>query len=247
MLWSGALRALLAVLRSDQVRASSAVASQFPLPLDARRSILRPVGLLPDFPELCRSEEGEQSPLQPTQPGLAARQVNSIAHNSMIDSVRYTCTVTSATSRIDAADLDDPLALDRQVCFALAVASRSVIALYRPVLEPLGLTHPQHLVMVALWQHDSLTVRELGMLLQLDPGTLSAVEAPRLRGTDHQAAACARRALSDGQARARGSGSSRTRGARSSRSRATSGHGRPRVDESARGTDARHCCRDRRG
>jgi hypothetical protein len=46
----------------------------------------------------------------------------------------------------------DLLALDRQVCFALAAASRSVIALYRPVLEPLGLTHPQYLVMLSLWE-----------------------------------------------------------------------------------------------
>ena len=71
------------------------------------------------------------------------------------------------------ADGEDLLALDRQVCFALAVASRTVIALYRPVLEPLGLTHPQYLVMLALWQHGSLSVKKLSGLLQLDPGTLS--------------------------------------------------------------------------
>jgi len=44
---------------------------------------------------------------------------------------------------------------------------------YRPVLEPLGLTHPQYLVMLALWQYGSLSVKELSGLLQLDPGTLS--------------------------------------------------------------------------
>jgi DNA-binding MarR family transcriptional regulator len=65
------------------------------------------------------------------------------------------------------------LALDRQVCFALAVAARNVIAVYKPVLEPLGLTHPQYLVMLALWQYGSLSVKELSGLLQLDPGTLS--------------------------------------------------------------------------
>jgi DNA-binding MarR family transcriptional regulator len=65
------------------------------------------------------------------------------------------------------------LALDRQVCFALAVAARNVIAVYRPVLEPLGLTHPQYLVMLALWQHGTLSVKDLSRLLQLDPGTLS--------------------------------------------------------------------------
>src|SRR5438309_5919299 len=67
----------------------------------------------------------------------------------------------------------DLLALDRQVCYALAVAAREVIALYRPVLEPLGLTHPQYLVMLALWQRGPLSVKELSGLLQLDPGTLS--------------------------------------------------------------------------
>lgn len=67
----------------------------------------------------------------------------------------------------------DLLALERQVCFALAIASRSVIALYRPILEPMGLTHPQYLVMLALWQRQPLSVKELGELLRLDPGTLS--------------------------------------------------------------------------
>ena len=67
----------------------------------------------------------------------------------------------------------DALALERQVCFALSVASRSVVAAYRPVLEPLGLTHPQYLVMLALWENAPLSVKELSSLLQLDPGTLS--------------------------------------------------------------------------
>jgi DNA-binding MarR family transcriptional regulator len=67
----------------------------------------------------------------------------------------------------------DPLALDRQVCFALAAASRSVIALYRPVLEPLGLTHPQYLVMLALWERSPRTVRDMGETLALEPATLS--------------------------------------------------------------------------
>ena len=67
----------------------------------------------------------------------------------------------------------DPLALERQVCFALSVASRSVVALYRPLLEPMGLTHPQYLVMLALWGHEPLSVKDLSGLLGLDPGTLS--------------------------------------------------------------------------
>ena len=71
------------------------------------------------------------------------------------------------------AELVDPLQLDRQVCFALAVASRAVIALYRPVLEPMGLTHPQYLVMLALWERSPRSVKDLSGALALDPGTLS--------------------------------------------------------------------------
>jgi DNA-binding MarR family transcriptional regulator len=67
----------------------------------------------------------------------------------------------------------DPLALDRQVCFALATASRSVIALYRPVLQPLGLTHPQYLVMLALWERSPRSVSDIGAALLLEPATLS--------------------------------------------------------------------------
>ena len=67
----------------------------------------------------------------------------------------------------------DPLALETQVCFALAAASRSVIALYRPVLEPLGLTHPQYLVMLALWERSPRRVSDIGHALLLEPATLS--------------------------------------------------------------------------
>jgi MarR family transcriptional regulator, organic hydroperoxide resistance regulator len=67
----------------------------------------------------------------------------------------------------------DLLALDRQVCFALAAASRSVIALYRPVLEPMGLTHPQYLVMLALWERSPRTLGDIARALALEPATLS--------------------------------------------------------------------------
>lgn len=67
----------------------------------------------------------------------------------------------------------NPLALERQVCFALVVAARSVLSVYRPLLEPLGLTHPQYLVMLALWENSPLSVSEIGTLLQLDSPTLS--------------------------------------------------------------------------
>lgn len=65
------------------------------------------------------------------------------------------------------------LSLDEQLCFALAVASRDVIAAYRPVLEPLGLTHPQYLVMLALWEHDHVPLRDLADRLHLEPATVS--------------------------------------------------------------------------
>ncbi|MGA9870004.1 MAG: MarR family transcriptional regulator [Rhodococcus sp. (in: high G+C Gram-positive bacteria)] len=68
---------------------------------------------------------------------------------------------------------NDPLALDRQVCFALAVANRAVLAVYRPLLEPMGLTHPQYLVMLALWEQSPRSVKEIGRALQLDSPTLS--------------------------------------------------------------------------
>lgn len=67
----------------------------------------------------------------------------------------------------------DPLELDRQVCFAIAVASRSVIAFYRPILEPLGLTHPQYLVLLALWERSPMRLGELAQRLRLDLATLS--------------------------------------------------------------------------
>jgi DNA-binding MarR family transcriptional regulator len=67
----------------------------------------------------------------------------------------------------------DPLALERQVCFALATASRSVIKLYRPVLEPLGLTHPQYLVMLALWERSPRSLRDIADTLLLEPPTMT--------------------------------------------------------------------------
>ena len=75
----------------------------------------------------------------------------------------------------------DPLALENQVCFALAITNRAVLAVYRPLLEPLGLTHPQYLVMLALWDHQKesgpgwnpLSVKQIAAALQLDSATLS--------------------------------------------------------------------------
>ncbi|MFF7263981.1 MarR family winged helix-turn-helix transcriptional regulator [Streptomyces sp. NPDC008159] len=63
--------------------------------------------------------------------------------------------------------------LDDQLCFALYAASRAVTARYRPLLEELGLTYPQYLVMLVLWEQDSISVRDLGAALQLESSTLS--------------------------------------------------------------------------
>jgi DNA-binding MarR family transcriptional regulator len=65
------------------------------------------------------------------------------------------------------------LRLKRQVCFALYSASRAVTAYYRPLLEPLGLTYPQYLVMLVLWERGECSVKDLGTELLLDSGTLS--------------------------------------------------------------------------
>ncbi len=75
----------------------------------------------------------------------------------------------------------DPLALDRQVCFALVTTARRVVGIYGPVLEPLGLTHPQYLVMLALWESSPRRVRELAEALYLEPATLSPL-LKRLEG-----------------------------------------------------------------
>jgi DNA-binding MarR family transcriptional regulator len=65
------------------------------------------------------------------------------------------------------------LGLDEQLCFALYSASRAVTARYRPLLDDLGLTYPQYLVMLVLWESGPVTVSQLGKRLALDSGTLS--------------------------------------------------------------------------
>jgi DNA-binding MarR family transcriptional regulator len=65
------------------------------------------------------------------------------------------------------------LSLDEQLCFALYSASRALTAGYRRILEPLGLTYPQYLVMLVLWESEPISVGRLGARLELDSGTLS--------------------------------------------------------------------------
>ncbi|MFB6551046.1 MarR family winged helix-turn-helix transcriptional regulator [Streptomyces sp. NPDC056405] len=67
----------------------------------------------------------------------------------------------------------DWLRLDQQICFSLNAASRAFNGVYRVVLKDLGLTYPQYLVMLVLWEHGELPVKKLGEHLRLDSGTLS--------------------------------------------------------------------------
>jgi len=79
------------------------------------------------------------------------------------------------------ATVADWLALDRQLCFALYSASLAMTKLYKPLLAPLGLTYPQYLVMLVLWQDNGLMVSQLGERLLLDSGTLTPL-LKRLEG-----------------------------------------------------------------
>ncbi|WP_409471554.1 MarR family winged helix-turn-helix transcriptional regulator [Streptomyces sp. HC307] len=65
------------------------------------------------------------------------------------------------------------LLLDEQLCFALYAAQRAVTAAYRPLLDELGLTYPQYLVLLVLWERGETTVKELAAALRLDYGTVS--------------------------------------------------------------------------
>ena len=75
--------------------------------------------------------------------------------------------------RSTAPDRSEWLKLDHQLCFALYSASLAMTKLYKPLLEPLGLTYPQYLVMLVLWESDGITVSQLGERLALDSGTLT--------------------------------------------------------------------------
>lgn len=77
----------------------------------------------------------------------------------------------------------DPVpTLETQLCFALYRASRAMTRAYQPLLEPLGLTYPQYLVLLALWREDGVSVKVLGEQLELDSATLT----PLLKRLEHQ-------------------------------------------------------------
>lgn len=87
----------------------------------------------------------------------------------------------------------DLLHLDDQLCFALYNASRALTRAYAPLLEPLGLTYPQYLVLLVLWDGDGLAVKELGERLKLDSGTLT----PLLKRLEQQGLVVRRRGEDD--------------------------------------------------
>ena len=68
---------------------------------------------------------------------------------------------------------EQALLLDNQLCFALYSASLAMTKLYKPLLDELGLTYPQYLALLVLWEQDGVTVSELGDRLSLDSGTLT--------------------------------------------------------------------------
>lgn len=68
---------------------------------------------------------------------------------------------------------DELLRLENQLCFAMVIAARNVVSVYRPILEPLGLTHPQYLVMLALWERSPRSLGELADELALEPASAS--------------------------------------------------------------------------
>lgn len=70
-------------------------------------------------------------------------------------------------------ETQDDLLLEHQLCFALTVASRSVVGAYKPVLDKLGLTHPQYLVMLCLWESSPRSVRDISDALAQEPATIS--------------------------------------------------------------------------
>jgi DNA-binding MarR family transcriptional regulator len=68
---------------------------------------------------------------------------------------------------------DDIVPLEQQLCFSVYSAAHAFTAAYKPLLEPFGLTYPQYLVLLALWQKDGVSVKEIGARLHLDSGTLT--------------------------------------------------------------------------
>ena len=89
----------------------------------------------------------------------------------------------------------EQLKLDNQICFRIYTASRLITQAYRPLLDPLGLTYPQYLVLLVLWENDNLKVNEIGKRLTLDSNTLT----PLLKRMEHDGLIVRTRGIVDGR------------------------------------------------
>ena len=87
----------------------------------------------------------------------------------------------------------DPQRLDNQICFAVYSAAHAFNRVYKPLLDRLGLTYPQYLVMLVLWERDDVPVKDIGEKLFLDSGTLTPLLEAARGGAPRQAHALAAR------------------------------------------------------
>ncbi|MDP4023448.1 MarR family transcriptional regulator [Methylobacterium sp. NEAU 140] len=83
--------------------------------------------------------------------------------------------MVQTANTVEAERVSESLRLDNQLCYALYAAAHRMTKSYRPLLERLGLTYPQYLVLLVLWEQDGVTVSEIGRRLRLDSGTLTPV------------------------------------------------------------------------
>ncbi len=100
------------------------------------------------------------------------RRMPEEAHATPVVRVGAAAGADGAAASIGGTDAD-LLALASQLCFALYSTSRSMTAAYRPFLEAMGLTYPQYLALLVLWERSAITMKELGEQLRLDYGTVS--------------------------------------------------------------------------
>ena len=91
--------------------------------------------------------------------------------------------------------MHEQLKLDNQICFRLYAASRLVTQAYRPLLEPLGLTYPQYLVMMVLWERDNQLVSDITHRLMLDTNTVT----PLLQRMEREGLVVRTRGIADGR------------------------------------------------
>src|SRR5690606_27261053 len=92
--------------------------------------------------------------------------------SGVFDMIISVLTIRVAYTRNVATD-DDLLLLENQLCFSIVTAARNVVSIYRPILAPLGLTHPQYLVMLALWERSPRALHDLAHELALEPASAS--------------------------------------------------------------------------